>query len=231
MRHTSMEALDEARKLGLDTVVIDHHQAPEQLPSARAIVNPNRQDDLSKLGYLAAVGVVFIVAVALLRELRKRRFWKETRREPDLLAYLDLVALGTVADVVPLKGLNRLCRQGLLAMRRREGVGLKALMDAARLDGRRRRSISDFSSGRASMPAADRRRHARHALLLTDDRPRHEDRARTRSPEYRARAVEGNARGSRSRGARCARAEERGAVVIASKDGWHPGVVGWSPGG
>jgi single-stranded-DNA-specific exonuclease len=133
---TSIEALEEAKKLGLDVVVIDHHQAPEQLPPARAIVNPNRQDDLSKLGYLAAVGVVFIVAVALLRELRKRGFWNEARREPDLLAFLDLVALGTVADVVPLKGLNRAyVAKGLLALRRREGVGLKALMDAARLDG------------------------------------------------------------------------------------------------
>jgi single-stranded-DNA-specific exonuclease len=133
---TSIEALEEARKLDLDVVVIDHHQAPEQLPPARAIVNPNRQDDLSKLGYLAAVGVVFIVAVALLRELRKRGFWNEARREPDLLAFLDLVALGTVADVVPLKGLNRAyVAKGLLALRRREGVGLKALMDAARLDG------------------------------------------------------------------------------------------------
>src|SRR5437879_1189588 len=101
-----------------------------------ALVNPNRLDDLSGLNYLAAAGVVFMTVVAINRELRRRGFWTEQRREPDLLELLDLVALGTVADVVPLKGLNRaFVSKGLLAMRRREGIGLTALMDAARLTG------------------------------------------------------------------------------------------------
>ncbi len=227
---TSMEALDEAKKLGLDTVVIDHHQAPEQLPSARAIVNPNRQDDLSKLGYLAAVGVVFIVAVALLRELRKRGFWSETRREPDLLAFLDLVALGTVADVVPLKGLNRAyVAKGLLAMRRREGVGLKALMDAARLDG----PPTPFHLGFLLGPRINAGGRIGDAtlgtrLLLTDDPSEamkialELDRLNTeRRAVEQATLAEAEAEALAALGL-----EERGAVVIASKDGWHPGVVG-----
>ena len=103
---TSIEPLAEARRLGLDVIVIDHHQADERLPDA-IVVNPNRLDDLSGLGHLAAVGLVFLTVVAVNRVLRTRGFWTETRPEPDLLGLLDIVALGTVADVVPLKGLNR----------------------------------------------------------------------------------------------------------------------------
>jgi single-stranded-DNA-specific exonuclease len=129
------EPLAEAGRLGLDPLVLDHHQAPERLPDARAIVNPNRQDDLSGLGHLCAAGVVFLTLVALNRTLRERGFWNG-RAEPDLMASLDLVALATVADVVPLQGLNRaFVRQGLAVMRSRARVGLAALLDAAGLAG------------------------------------------------------------------------------------------------
>src|SRR6476659_6213487 len=117
---TSIAPLAEAKKLGLDVVTIDHHQADEALPPVDALVNPNRQDDLSQLNHLAAVGLVFMTVVAVNRELRKRAFWHVLRLEPDLLDSLDLVALGTVADVLPLKGLNRaFVSKGLIAMRRR----------------------------------------------------------------------------------------------------------------
>src|SRR6185436_3070776 len=133
---TSLEPLAEARRLGLEVIVIDHHQAGPELPPAVAVVNPNRLDDLSGLGHLAAVGLVFLVVVAANRELRRRGFWTPSRPEPDLLAFTELVALGTVADVVRLEGLNRaFVAKGILAMRRREGVGLTALMDTARLSG------------------------------------------------------------------------------------------------
>jgi single-stranded-DNA-specific exonuclease len=119
----SHEPLAEAARLGMATIVIDHHLADETLPPALAVVNPNRLDDLSKLGHLAAVGLVFMTVVAVNRELRRRGFWHAARPEPDLLDLLDLVALGTVADVVPLKGLNRaFVAKGLLAMRRRDHV-------------------------------------------------------------------------------------------------------------
>jgi single-stranded-DNA-specific exonuclease len=131
----SIEPLAEARRLGLDPIVIDHHQAPEQLPEALAIVNPNRQDDLSGLGHLCAAGVVFLFLVALNRTLRSRGFF-QGRSEPDLMGSLDLVALATVADVVPLIGLNRaFVRQGLAIMKSRRRVGLAALLDTAGLAG------------------------------------------------------------------------------------------------
>jgi single-stranded-DNA-specific exonuclease len=133
---TSHEPLAEATRLGLDVVVLDHHQAPERLPPVAALVNPNRQDDLSGLGPLCAAGVVFMTLVATSRELRRRSFWPGQGGEPDLLAALDLVALATVADVVPLQGLNRaFVRQGLAILRSRARPGLAALMDVAGLDG------------------------------------------------------------------------------------------------
>ena len=120
----------------MDVLVIDHHQSGEELPPADAIVNPNRPDDLSGLGHLAAVGLVFMTLVAVNRELRRAGFWHEGRREPDLLGALHFVALGTVADVAPLIGLNRaFVVKGLIAMRRRDQIGLTALMDVARLTG------------------------------------------------------------------------------------------------
>src|SRR5262249_665705 len=127
----------ERRKLGAELIVIDHHQAAERRPRALAVVNPNRLDDLSSLGHLAAVGLVFMTVVAVNRELRLRGFWTPERPEPDLLGYLDLVALGTIADVVPLTGLNRaFVAKGLLALRRRDNPGLTPLVDVAGLGGR-----------------------------------------------------------------------------------------------
>ncbi|HKH33936.1 MAG TPA: DHHA1 domain-containing protein, partial [Beijerinckiaceae bacterium] len=121
------------RAQGVDVIVVDHHQAPDVLPTAQAVVNPNRQDDLSGLGHLCAAGVVFLTLVALNRELRVRGFWAG-RGEPDLFESLDLVALATVADVVPLQGLNRaFVRQGLAVIRARGRIGLSAIFDAAGL--------------------------------------------------------------------------------------------------
>lgn len=128
---TSHAALAEARSLGLDVIVLDHHQAPEILPEA-IVVNPNRQDDLSGLGQLCAAGVVFMTLVAASRLLRARGFWNGARQAPDLLSGLDLVALATVADVAPLTGLNRaLVAKGLALMRTRARPGLAALFDVA----------------------------------------------------------------------------------------------------
>lgn len=131
---TSFETMTEAKGLGADIVVIDHHQADERLPEVHALVNPNRQDDISGQGHLCAAGVVFLVLVAVMRSLRRRGHYEKVGAAPDLLADLDLVALATVADVVPLTGLNRAyVRKGLAVMRSRENVGLRALFDAAGL--------------------------------------------------------------------------------------------------
>ncbi|MBL4877084.1 MAG: single-stranded-DNA-specific exonuclease RecJ [Cohaesibacteraceae bacterium] len=132
---TSFEALKHTSSRKIDVVVLDHHQVGEELPECCALVNPNRQDDLSGLGYCAAVGVVFMTIVALNRHLRKAGFWNN-RTAPDLLSWLDLVALGTVADVVPLTGLNRaFVHKGLIAIRGRTNPGLAALQTVARLSG------------------------------------------------------------------------------------------------
>lgn len=132
---TAFEALDEAAQAGLEVIVVDHHVAEPRLPAAAAVINPNRLDDTSGLGMLAAVGVSFLLAVALNRGLRDAGWYKQDgRREPDLLTLLDLVALGTVCDVVRLEGLNRaLVTQGLRVMARRNNTGLAALADAARI--------------------------------------------------------------------------------------------------
>ncbi|MFY0615658.1 MAG: single-stranded-DNA-specific exonuclease RecJ [Hyphomicrobiaceae bacterium] len=130
---TSFEPLEVAKKLGVDVVVVDHHQADEMLPAAVAVVNPNRQDDLSGLGQLCAAGVVFLLLVAVSRELRRRGHY-ESSKAPDLLGLLDIVALATVCDVVPLTGLNRAyVTKGLQVMRGRNNAGLRALFDAAGL--------------------------------------------------------------------------------------------------
>jgi single-stranded-DNA-specific exonuclease len=133
---TSFDALAAAHDLGLSVVVLDHHEVGVSLPPAEAIVNPNRQDDLSHLGHLAAVGVTFLTIVAINRLLRQRGWYGDTRVEPDLLQWLDLVALGTICDVVPLIGLNRaLVAKGMLTLARRENRGIAALADVARLGG------------------------------------------------------------------------------------------------
>jgi single-stranded-DNA-specific exonuclease len=133
---SSFEALETARDLGLDVVVIDHHQAGVQMPPSQALVNPNRQDDLSGLGYLCAAGLTFLVVVAVNRLLRRRNWYSPDRPAPDLLRWLDLVALGTVCDVVPLVGLNRaFVTKGLKMLVHRQNRGLSALADNARLGG------------------------------------------------------------------------------------------------
>jgi len=127
----SYEPIAAAVKLGADVVVVDHHQADETLPPAHAVINPNREDDLSGQGHLAAAGVTFLLLVATARHLRDAGH----DGGPDLMGLLDLVALATVCDVVPLTGVNRaLVAQGLKVMRKRRNPGLRALSDAAGLN-------------------------------------------------------------------------------------------------
>lgn len=227
---TSVEPLTEAKRLGMQTVVIDHHQCDPVLPPALAIVNPNRLDDLSGLNHLAAVGLVFMTLVAVNRELRRRGVFDGDRREPDLLASLDLVALGTIADVVPLKGLNRaFVSKGLISMRRRENIGLTALMDAARLDGPPEpyhlgfllgpRINAGGRIGRADLGASllleqDATEAARIATEL--DRLNQERRVMEQHMLAEAEAEALSALGL----------EEKGSVIVTASPGWHPGIVG-----
>jgi single-stranded-DNA-specific exonuclease len=132
----AFDAIDEANAAALDVIVVDHHQCASLLPAAFALINPNRFDesaDGAAHGHLAAVGMAFLLGVALLRELRSRGAF-EALAEPKILDLLDLVALGTVADVARLKSLNRaFVTQGLRVMAARQNIGLSALAEAARL--------------------------------------------------------------------------------------------------
>lgn len=129
---TAFEVFDYAKAKGFEVIVLDHHEAEAKLPDVYAVVNPKRLDEENPyvyLQYMAAVGVVFLTIVAVNRELRRRRFY-QNRPEPDLMSMLDLVALGTVCDVVPLLGLNRaFVRQGLKIMSLRRNIGIRALID------------------------------------------------------------------------------------------------------
>jgi single-stranded-DNA-specific exonuclease len=130
---TSHLPLTEAAEAGLEVIVIDHHVAEPLLPRAAAIVNPNRLDEASPHGGLAAVGVAYLLIIAVNRALRQASWYNSSGRpEPDLLGWLDLVALGTVCDVVPLTGLNRaFVAQGIKVARRNGNGGLAALAGVA----------------------------------------------------------------------------------------------------
>ena len=131
---SAFDALEDAAQAGLDVIVVDHHVAEARLPQACAVIDPNRLDEESPHRQLAAVGVAFLLVVGLNRHLRAAGWYRE-RAEPDLLQWLDLVALGTVCDVVPLTGVNRaFVRQGLTVMRQRRNTGLRALGDVAGLE-------------------------------------------------------------------------------------------------
>jgi single-stranded-DNA-specific exonuclease len=227
---TSIEPLKEAGRLGIDTVVIDHHQADEGLPQARAIVNPNRADDLSGLGHLAAVGLVFVTLVAVSRSLRARNYWTGTRPEPDLLSLVHLVALGTVADVVPLTGLNRaFVAKGLIALKRRTHVGATALMDAARLAGPPEPWHLGFLLGpRINAGGRIGRADLGLQLLLEEDPTEAAriaaelDRLNTeRRAIEQAMLTQAEAEAMAALGL-----EEKGAVIVTGQEGWHAGVVG-----
>ncbi|MFK4523144.1 single-stranded-DNA-specific exonuclease [Bradyrhizobium japonicum] len=227
---TSIEPLAEAKRLGMSVVVIDHHQAGTELPEVYALVNPNRLDDLSGLGHLAAVGLVLVTLVAVNRELRQRGFWTSEMPEPDLLGMLHHVALGTVADVAPLIGLNRaFVAKGLIAMRRRDHVGHTALMDVARLNGPPEawhlgfmlgpRVNAGGRIGRADLGVrllleGDSVEAARIAAEL--DRLNSERRVIEQAAEAQAEAEALASIGL----------EDKIGVIVTASEGWHPGVVG-----
>jgi single-stranded-DNA-specific exonuclease len=227
---TSFEALETAKALGMAVVVVDHHEVGTALPEAEAIVNPNRQDDLSGLGYLAAVGVTFLTLVAVNRQLRVRGIYATGRIEPDLLQWLDLVALGTICDVVPLVGLNRaLVAKGMLTLARRQNRGIAALADAARLGGPIAPHHLGFLLGpriNAGGRIGDAALGAR--LLVSDDAAECEriaaelDRLNQERQQMEAAMVEEAVAEAEAE----IGAGEGPAIVITAGERWHPGVVG-----
>jgi len=222
------EALAMAHAAGADVIVVDHHKCAAELPVAAALVNPNRLDESETgvaHGHLAAVGVAFLLAVATVRALRQRGYFA-ARAEPDLFALLDLVALGTVADVAALHGLNRaLVAQGLKVMARRENIGMAALIDASRLN--RPPSCSDLgfalgprinAGGRVGESTLGVR------LLISEDPEEAAGIAAqlSRLNEER-RAIEAVVQEAAEMQIE---AQHNRAVLVLAGRGWHPGVIG-----
>lgn len=132
---TAYDPLEAAADAGIEIIVVDHHVAEPRLPAGALVINPNRADEDSPCGQLAAVGVTFLLLVALNRALRDASWYNEAHPEPNLLSFLDLVALGTICDVVPLTGVNRaLVTQGLKVLASRRNPGIAALADIAKVD-------------------------------------------------------------------------------------------------
>ena len=222
------EALAMAREAGVDVIVVDHHKCPPDLPPAIALVNPNRLDECDEAashGHLAAVGVAFLLAVAVVRTLRQQGFFAE-RPEPDIRGLLDLVALGTVADVAALHGLNRaFVSQGLKVMAKRHNTGMSALIDASRL--KRAPVCSDlgFALGPRINAGGRVGESTLGVRLLTTEDP---EEARAIAAQLSAlneerRAIEAEVQEAAE--SQLASQHNR-AVHLLSGEGWHPGVIG-----
>lgn len=222
------DALAAAADAGVDVIVVDHHKCASQLPRAAALVNPNRldsSDEAASYGHLAAVGVAFLLGIALVRLLRTEGYFTE-RREPELMGLLDLVALGTVADVAALHGLNRaFVAQGLKVMARRQNVGIAALLDAGRVKRAPQASDLGFALGpriNAAGRIGDSSLGVR--LLTTEDTAEAREIAALldRLNEER-RAIEGEVQLAAE--AQLLGQHNRSVLVLAGR-GWHPGVIG-----
>lgn len=210
-----------------DIIVLDHHKAEGPPPPIFATVNPNRPDDTSGLTGLCATGIAFLCAVALVRHLRAAGYFA-TRAEPDLLRALDLVALATVCDVMPLTGLNRaFVTQGLRIMARRERIGLAALLDVAESHEAPNAFTCGFVLGpRINAGGRISRADLGLQLLLSDDPRAAQGVAVLLDQVNRERQV---VEQSALAGALALAAEQRAAghaVLAVSGEGWHPGVVG-----
>ncbi|MBA2635223.1 MAG: single-stranded-DNA-specific exonuclease RecJ, partial [Sphingomonas sp.] len=223
------EALEQAKAAELDVIVVDHHQCATLLPVAFAIINPNRLDEAeigAAHGHLAAVGMAFLVGVAVIRELRCRGFFGDARPEPAILDLLDLVALGTVADVAKLHGLNRaFVTQGLKVMEVGQNIGLVALAQAARLVKAPSCRDLGFALGPRINAGGRVGKSDLGVRLLTSADP---EEARQIAAELdrlneERRAIEMQV---------CEEAEARAreqtdaSVITVIGSGWHPGVIG-----
>lgn len=225
---TSHESIAAANGRNVDVVVIDHHQVAHELPPAHAVVNPNREDDLSGQGHLCAAGVVLLVLVATLRLLRE--MGDRRASTINLLAWLDIVALATVCDVVPLKGLNRAyVVKGLIAARHMGNAGLSALFRKAGIGG----PVTPYHFGFLIGPRINAGGRIGDAALgsrlLTLDDPaaaeaiaeRLDELNRERQAMEAAMLQEAEAEALAEYGN-----GEGASVIVTARENWHPGIVG-----
>jgi single-stranded-DNA-specific exonuclease len=224
----AFEALAMARDAGVDVIVVDHHQCATTLPVAHALVNPNRLDEddaAAAHGHLAAVGVAFLLGAALVRELRHRGFFA-SRPEPKLIALLDLVALGTVADVASLKGLNRaFVAQGLKVMGQGGNAGLVALRRAARLTRAPQCQDLGFALGPRINAGGRVGKSDLGVRLLTTSDPVEAEAiaAELDALNDERRTIEA---GVQEAALALSHAAHSRAVAVVAGEGWHPGVIG-----
>ena len=222
------DALAMAARAGVEVIVVDHHKCAAELPQTVALVNPNRldeSDEAASFGHLAAVGMAFLLAIATARDLRARGYFGG-KAPPDLMALLDLVALGTVADVAQLRGLNRaLVAQGLKVMARRDNVGLAALIDASRINRQPTCSDLGFALGpriNAAGRIGDSSLGVR--LLTTSDPDEAADiAARLSVLNDERRGIEQVVQEAAEA---CLATLGETSVPVVAGDGWHPGVIG-----
>lgn len=214
-----------AREAGLEVIVVDHHIGNNELPDALAVINPNRLDETSPHRHLAAVGVSFLLAVAVNRCLRERGYY-QTRKEPDLMSLLDLVALGTVCDVMSLTGLNRsYVSQGLKVLAKRGNIGLAALADVAGMN----ETPGVYHLGFVLGPRINAGGRIGEAslgarLLSCEDY----DEARQIAVRLNQYNLERKAIETMVLEEAMAQAETQAqeAIIIVYSEGWHPGVIG-----
>src|SRR6516165_6303470 len=219
--------LAEAAAAGLDVIVVDHHVAEPLVPRAKAIVNPNRLDEESPHGALAAVGIAFLLVVAVNRALRRAGWYAGGRAEPDLMGWLDLVALGTVCDVVPLAGLNRaFVAQGIKVARRNANPGFAALAAVAGIN----EPLDAYHLGFVLGPRVNAGGRVGAAdlgarLLSTDDSMLAADLAR-RLDEYNRERRDIEAHTLEAAIATVEGVAQSPVLVFAAEENWHPGVIG-----
>lgn len=224
----AFDALAQAKAAGIDVIVVDHHQCATTLPEALALVNPNRLDEQVEAaahGHLAAVGVAFLLGAALIRTLRARGYFSD-RAEPNLMGLLDIVALGTVADVASLRGLNRaFVAQGLKIMAGRNNVGLAALNEVAGIKRAPRCSDLGFALGPRINAGGRVGESYLGVQLLTTENPTEARHIAEQLSAYNdeRRAIEAAVQQEATE--QSALAANSAVAVIAGKN-WHPGVIG-----
>jgi single-stranded-DNA-specific exonuclease len=221
------QPLAAAAEAGLEIIVVDHHVAEPLLPRAAALINPNRLDESSPHRSLAAVGLAFLLVVAVNRALRRAGWYERARAEPDLLGWLDLVALGTVCDVVPLDGLNRaLVAQGIKAARRGANPGIAALCAIAGIN----EPLDAYHLGFVLGPRVNAGGRVGAAdlgarLLATDDPALAAELAQQLDGHNRERR-EIEARTLAAAIALVEATPQAPVLTCAAGEGWHPGVIG-----
>lgn len=224
---TAFDALGAGRGLGLEIIVIDHHEAEPELPDVHSVVNPNRMDEDRTYGHLCTAGLAFVLAVAINRALRDRDYWTDDRPAPVLTRLLDLVALGTVCDVVKLTGLNRaFVVQGLKVLAKRANTGLRALADVAGLHETPGSYHLGFVLGPRINAGGRIGDSGIGAKLLRSDDDGEAGALATKLDILNAERKQIEADVFNDALEHAHRLNENDVVTVVAGDGWHPGVVG-----